>query len=139
MGILLSCVEKQLLLLCTNKNTCYFDIVGDKQAKVVSVPDGHTLVVAMKPTLFSKPRLYDVRLLYYDAPKNETAIHVLASLVLNRVITLECQGYDKHGRILADAKIPCTSTYISERMLALGCGPYGGGTKVYTMPNKNCI
>lgn len=131
--------SKQILLSdCTYKNTDKFSFIGKIfEAKCVKVYDGDSITVVFK--LFDEFKRFSVRMNGYDSPeirsKNDTekqwaikSRDFLSDLILNKIIYLECNDYDKYGRILGVVKI--NNKNVNLIMLDKGYSrPYDGGYK----------
>ena len=93
-----------------DNKTEMFSFKGQKiKCKVVSVYDGDTMKVVFP--LNNKMYKWNCRLLGIDTPELRTkdthekelakiAKENLIKLVLNKVITIQCGGWDKYGRLL---------------------------------------
>lgn len=123
---------------CTYDNTKTFNFNGKVfEAKCVKVYDGDTITVVFKTGGgFYK---YTVRMDGYDSPELRTenveekkwglkSRDYLASMVLDKIVTVVCKNYDKYGRILAVIKIG--NIDVNADMLKNGhCRKYDGGRK----------
>jgi endonuclease YncB( thermonuclease family) len=103
--------EQYARLLGTTKDVDTFTFDGRTvYAKVVEVYDGDTCKINMflHSNILCK---FTVRMMGYDCPeiktRNSTEKHfatrsknVLSSLILNKIVKLECLEFDKYGRIL---------------------------------------
>ncbi len=136
---------------CTCKNTKPFSFDGSTvRAKCLSVYDGDTITVAFD--VYGNFYKFNIRMNGYDAPEmkpDKTSITYniakmkaieardhLASLLLDKIIKLECGPYDKYGRILGT--VYYDGVNINEQMISMGYGkPYDGGTKEQWVFNKN--
>lgn len=134
------------------------------KAKVVDIYDGDTLTVVFRYN--GKLQQHSCRMLGYDSPEMKPpktqvnrdleiaaaikAKTALSNIILNRVIDIQCDQFDKYGRILITIMIrPPTSICchyctpkinLNKWMIDQGYGiPYTGGTKVafdtITYPN----
>jgi endonuclease YncB( thermonuclease family) len=106
---------KKTLLSKTKKNTPYFcDIKGNFVGKCVSVYDGDTINIVFNPFSIKTDHIYRfrTRLLGIDTPEiktknlkeKEKALLVrqyLRDLILDKIIFIKCEGFDKYGRLLA--------------------------------------
>jgi endonuclease YncB( thermonuclease family) len=103
----------ETLLLKTIKNTPYFNINGIFIGKCVSVYDGDTVNIVFNPFGLNTDQIYRfrTRLLGIDTPEIKTknmnekkkAILVrqyLRDLILNKLVYIKCEGFDKYGRLL---------------------------------------
>lgn len=104
-------MDRILLRNKTYDNTSGFTVTGTHVAKVVKVYDGDTCTVVMRPfgTRFYR---FSVRMAGYDTPEirgrsdlEETAGKFVrdrvSELILDRIVTCQCHGMDKYGRVLA--------------------------------------
>ena len=117
-------------------------------ARVVDVYDGDTITIVMKHN--KKLCKFKVRMYGYDAPEmkpslsnpnrereKEAAINAknqLSSLILNKIVILECLQFDKYGRLLGNI-YTMENLNVNEFMITnvLGCYIYNGETKkIYT-------
>lgn len=114
-------------------------------AKVISVYDGDTCKVNLPP-LVSSDELFQftIRVNGYDSPEIKStdevekkyaiiAKQVLSQLVLNKIVLLRCNDFDKYGRILADILVNSNHPElldIGQYMISNKYGTsYSGGTK----------
>lgn len=123
---------------CTLK-TPKFDIKDETHvAKVLSCYDGDTFTCALKYN--SKCQLFKVRLLGYNSPeirqsrslsdevraankaKAQAAKAKLQELTLNKIVRLECSGFDNFGRILADVYVDGLDKKVNDVMIDEGYG-----------------
>lgn len=116
----------------------FFTITGDHDAKIVKVYDGDTVHAVFNPfgTGLCK---FSVRLNGVDTPELRTsdpqekiaavqARDVLSELILNKIVKLNCSGFDKYGRLLAT--IYCDNQCINNKLIYDGlANKYDGGTK----------
>tara|TARA_A100001011_G_scaffold400735_1_gene518130 strand:+ start:3630 stop:4052 length:423 start_codon:yes stop_codon:yes gene_type:complete len=123
---------------CTKENTAKFKINGIYIAKIVDVYDGDTCQIVIFYN-FSFKR-YSLRIKNIDAPEiksndkttKEKAIHVrdtVRSLILNKILYVNIENFDKYGRLLGDIILDNNdhlSTYLLELELVK---PYDGGKK----------
>lgn len=129
------------------KQTPLFSFVGQTvTAKVVDLYDGDTLDAVL--WIDGKLQRFKVRMYGYDAPeikplktveRREQVIEqanaaksLLASMVLDKMVEMECVANDKYGRLCANVWISGKERYcVNQRMLAsdVGCVPYFGGNK----------
>lgn len=135
-------IEKSLEM--ASNNTPYFKFDGcTKLAKVVDVYDGDTLRACFSIDDTDKNIYkYNVRLYGYDSeeirqPKNAALREekkqlaykhkkALEEMTLNKLVYLECMGYDKYGRLLGKVfldseKTQCVNTIMVD---SVGCKPY---------------
>ena len=129
------------LISCTNDNTPYFSIEGEHICKCVSVYDGDTITVAIKFIEFNKIYKFRIRLLGIDAPeiksKNEDekkkAVLVrdyLRSNVLDKIIKLKCEKFDKYGRLLAWVYLLNSDKSVNDILIEKKYAkPYDGGAR----------
>ena len=124
---------------CTLKNTPRFTIKGKYYGKVVKVYDGDSISVVMNPFGQSKPHLFSVRLGGIDTPEIRggtehervaaTVVQrVLEKKILDHMLTVNCQGLDKYGRVLADIQMKGISINAWLKVAGLA-KEYGGKTK----------
>ena len=106
---------RENLLNRTKKNTPYFcDIKGNFLGKCVSVYDGDTVNIVFNPFGINTNQIYRfrTRLLGIDTPEiktknlkeKEKALVVrqyLRDLILDKLVYIKCEGFDKYGRLLA--------------------------------------
>jgi endonuclease YncB( thermonuclease family) len=105
---------KETLLTKNKKNTSYFTIDGYFTVKCISVYDGDTINVVFNPFGIDSEQIcrFRIRLMGIDTPEiknknlkeKEKAILVreyLRGLILNKLIYIKCEGFDKYGRLLA--------------------------------------
>lgn len=96
---------------CTLKNTVKFTITGEYPAKVLKVYDGDTITCAFDFGLGI--RQMSVRLEGIDTPeirgsgKNEKEFayrvkNELVEKIMDDIVILRCNGFDKYGRLLAE-------------------------------------
>lgn len=90
--------------------------------RVLSVTDGDTIKIAMKPFFFSRIYQFNIRLLGYDAPEtrttdaNEKIQGLIAKGHLQQLlhnidfIYIKCSDFDNFGRILGELYFTQTST-----------------------------
>jgi endonuclease YncB( thermonuclease family) len=136
---------------CTNSNTQEVTFNQDvKQAKVVDAYDGDTIKVCF--AFAGKFYKFPIRMLGYNCaemkpPKTDpeydaikakaiAARDYLRSLILGKVVFIQCFDYDKYGRILANVYLDHTladQVCVNQMMIANGHGkPYTGvGAKEY--------
>jgi endonuclease YncB( thermonuclease family) len=132
------------LLACTTKNTPYFTFKGQSHiCKCVSVYDGDTITVVFDTKIvnggvgpYYKHR---IRLLGIDTPELRTknleekkmGIMVrdfVREKILNKIIRIECDEFDKYGRLLANVFIGDEN--INELLVDMKYAyKYDGGTK----------
>lgn len=104
----------------------YFSFSGRKiQAKIVSVYDGDTCTAIFRmldePNTKNKPNVpliqYKIRMIGIDTPelkpllstpnrdkvveRAKEAKKIVEDKILNKIVILDCKGFDKYGRILA--------------------------------------
>jgi micrococcal nuclease len=113
------------------------------KAKCVKVYDGDTATFVFIPHKGSDPCSFSCRFLGYDSPEIKSKIieekelavkarDYLSSLILNQIVDLELNEFDKYGRILVNVYLP-DGKHINTHMLELGHGrPYqGSGEKFW--------
>lgn len=126
------------LIECNYKNTPTFSFNKLKfNAKVIKVYDGDTIWVAIKYN--HKYVKIKVRLLGIDTPEIRTksleekekgilARDYLSNLILNKIVKLHCDKFDKYGRLLG--KIYFKNKCVNDTMIDKGYGvSYDGGSK----------
>jgi endonuclease YncB( thermonuclease family) len=114
-----------LLEKCIPSEIKRFSINGTYRAKVCKVYDGDTCTCIFE---YSDNKLYkfSVRLSEIDTPEiksqnadeREKAVKArdyLRSRILDKIVSLECDGFDKYGRILG--KIYIEDTCINQEMI----------------------
>ena len=129
---------KRTLDSCTYANTPSFNYVGQTfTAKVVKVYDGDTITVAV--LMHGKYWRFGVRMLGYDSPEMKSSDPVekkwakaaqkhLSDAIMNRMINMTCDKFDKYGRILAT--VECGGININQMMMDTNmCRKYDGGKK----------
>ena len=100
----------------------YFSFTGKRMGKIVSVYDGDTCTAVFRilpdSDIKSNPLIqYRIRLTGVDTPELKPALStpnrekivtkakeaksVVEEKILNKIVILDCQGFDKYGRILA--------------------------------------
>jgi endonuclease YncB( thermonuclease family) len=98
----------------------YFSFSGRKmQAKIVSVYDGDTCTAIFRcfPDTNSPLIQYRIRLVGVDTPELKPSLSIpnrdkiiakareakkaVEDKILDKIVTMDCQGFDKYGRILA--------------------------------------
>jgi micrococcal nuclease len=130
-------------------NIQLFSLEGRKcEAKVVSVYDGDTVKLVFPLTSKEPEKLYkwNCRLIDVDTPElrtrnlkeKEFGIKVRDALrekILNKVVTVNCQNFDKYGRLLAELFIEGQSVnnWLIENDYAI---KYDGGTKTKWFLNE---
>jgi len=133
---------------CDEKNTDFFNLKGESHlAKVVKCYDGDTMHCIFYHD--GKYQKFNVRMYGYDtaemrpsrslpdkvrkAEKSKalSAKKRLQELVLNKVVIVECLGFGKYGRLLANVKInESDDKTVNQLMIDEGHGKeYYGGTK----------
>lgn len=147
MGNSLCCHPHDLQLKRADNKIPLHSFNGQKfRAKVVDVYDGDTITIVRR--YHGKLTRLKVRLLGFDAPEMRTddpkekelaiaARDKLRELILNKIVVLDCQKFDKYGRILANIYLKsnwccCGSNlWLNEYMLenVKGCYAYDGGNK----------
>jgi micrococcal nuclease len=102
-----------ILTNCNKKNTPYFSFAGSYLCKCVSVYDGDTITVVFNPfTSTNNIYKFKIRLAGIDTPELRTkdpnekkrGIMIrdfLREMILDKLIHIDCEGFDKYGRILA--------------------------------------
>jgi len=105
-------IKLSTLESCTKKNTEKFSLVGLFKAKCVSVYDGDTITCVFDPFISGQFSKFKIRLSGIDTPEIRTkdldekksGIEVrdfLRELILDKIIYINCQNFDKYGRVLA--------------------------------------
>lgn len=100
----------------TKYNTLFMDFTGETfRAKVVHVYDGDTIHVVFK--VFGEFFKWNCRINGVDTPEIRTlnkeekklGIHVrdeLKRLILDKIVIIHCESFDKYGRLLIDIEMP---------------------------------
>ena len=119
-------------------------------AKIIDVYDGDTITVIFK--MFGKYYKWKCRIMHVDTPeikkmvkpsneeeksKNEKekkrAIiirDIMREKLLNKIVTLDCNKFDKYGRLLVEFNIPETNIKIHNWLIENNYAkPYEGKTK----------
>ena len=117
-----------------------FSLNGHKtKAKVIKVYDGDSITVIFD--YCGKYFSWKCRLIGIDTPEirgssepeKKLAIKArdyLRSLILHKVVDLECFKFDKYGRLLVDVRTDDTVGTVNELMISKDYAkPYDGGTK----------
>jgi len=116
---------------CKDSDVPFWTFKGTHEAKITEVYDGDTLnAVILHHNKLTKLR---IRMLGYDSPEIRTknlemkqkgleARDYLKSLVLDKIVRLECHDFDKYGRILGDIYI--SEKHVNKEM-ALKFGMFG--------------
>jgi len=101
----------------TTKEIKFFELTGKYLAKIVKIVDGDTVNVVIDLPGFGfrqfKVRLYGINTPELRPPKSDPnreeikarareAKEALASQVDEKIVTLDCYGWGKYGRLLAD-------------------------------------
>ena len=133
----MSCIFNYVFRNATLK-TPLFGLKGKtKWAKVVKVYDGDTIHVVFY--LGFKLYRWKCRLLGIDTPEIKTKSEIehaaaikakekLSDLILNKIITIECNNFDKYGRLLIT--VYKSRVNINKFMVRQGYAyEYDGGTK----------
>lgn len=121
-------------------NVPYFSLSGIYKAKVVSVYDGDTVNVCFY--IFDNLHRFRVRLDGIDTPEIKTqsvkekrlaiqARDLLRAQILDKIVLIDCRGFDKYGRLLGVLyKNDGSHLNINQFMLDAGVAQaYDGGTK----------
>lgn len=129
-------------------NTEFFSLKGETHlSKIIKCYDGDTLHCIFKHN--GKYQKFKVRMFGYDSaemrpsksiPEKIRKIEInkailakekLSDLILDKLVFLECIGFDKYGRLLANVKLNIDDEItINDLMINEGYGvPYFGGTK----------
>lgn len=118
---------------------CQVYVPPIRYGKVVKVYDGDTITVAviLNKTIYR----FSIRLQGIDTPelrsKNPDEKRIaqeiqqhLSLLILHQFVDIQCTGYDKYGRILANVSLNGLdiSSYLIERRMAVS---YDGATKTF--------
>lgn len=136
--------NSKLLEDCTYKNTENFSFKNKTfEAKCVKVYDGDTITVVFM--VFGEFYKFNVRMEGYDSPemkpktkdtelKNKekkwavASRDLLANMIMNKIVLLNCKGFDKYGRVLGTIEL--NGININNIMIERGyCRPYNGGRK----------
>ena len=141
-----SIAVEEFELLCGAIKGKDFSMEGERYlARVVEVYDGDTIRVVIFRR--NEKQQHRVRMLGYDSPEKKPRLNatnrdaekvaalaardILIAKISNprQLVTLECRGFDKYGRLLG-VVIHKNGTNINEWMIKHGYGvKYGGGTK----------
>ena len=121
-------------------DTPFFSLNGTTTtATIVKVYDGDTVHAVFD--FMGKSFKWKCRIAHVDTPelrtKNEeekkkgyVVRDQLAELILNKVVQLDCQEFDKYGRLLVEITIPETKVRVHEWLIQNGhAKAYEGGTK----------
>jgi endonuclease YncB( thermonuclease family) len=132
----------QKLTECNPKEIEKFTICGNYEALVWNVYDGDTCTCIMD--FNNNLHKFSVRLTGIDTAEMKSkdpelkkkavaAKQYLSSMILNKIVRLECEGLDKYGRILAKLYVDdiCMNTKMIELKYA---NSYDGGTKSLEFP-----
>ena len=123
----------------TLENTPLFSLDGTVvPAKVVKVYDGDTVHIVF--SLFGKFVRFVCRIAHIDAPelrsKNENekakaqeVKAMLTSMLLDKIMTVTCQKFDKFGRLLIEVDLPEGEKLHKWMIANKHVNPYEGGTK----------
>lgn len=130
------------LLTATESKDFSFD--GTILAKIVSIYDGDTV----RAVFFHGNQIvqYKIRMAGYDSPemkplknipnrdelikKAKEAKAALSTKILNKVVVIKCNGFDKYGRILGNVYDLESDENINNFMVTGGYAkPYDGGKK----------
>ena len=130
------------LLNTFTSKTDKFSLKGYKTyAKCVSVYDGDTIHVVFKMPNHNECYKWVIRVNGVDTPELRTrnkyekqlgykARDFLSSLILDKIIILECLDFDKYGRLLGEIYNEGNEKSISIQMIEQGhAKAYDGGTK----------
>lgn len=130
------------LLKCDKENTPYYTLEGHVYiCKCVKVYDGDTITVVFMPMGLDEFYKYNIRLSGIDTPEIRTknphekkqAIVVrdfVREKILNKLITIKCDKFDKYGRLMADVYGYGESQSINDLLIQMGYAyKYNGGTK----------
>ncbi len=107
-------------------------------AKVLDVYDGDTITISffLGSSIYKK----NLRINNLDTPEIRTknieektkgleARDYLKKMILNKIVKIDCKGWDKYGRILGN--VSYDKIDISEHMISKGYGyAYDGGKKI---------
>ncbi len=123
----------------TADNTDFFSITGELQGKCVDVYDGDTVTLILPVRdIFYK---FKTRLSGIDTPEIRTknldekkqgyiSKKIVSDLILNKIVKVQCFGFDKYGRLLATIFINSIDTSVNEYLILGGYAvKYDGGTK----------
>ena len=110
-------------------------------AKCVHVYDGDTIHVVFRMPNSNECYKWIIRMIGIDTPEmkskntNEKQLAIkardfLRSLILDKIIMVECLDFDKYGRLLGNLYVEGNETTISNQMIEKGYAKaYDGGTK----------
>ena len=144
-----NCITKSILRNTNDEKIKTFSLKGQRYlAKVVDVYDGDTITVLLRYRL--KTHKFKVRMYGYDSPEmrpprddpnryniKEAAVQAkikLSEMINQKIVELDCGGFDKYGRLLATVHLRencCkTSIDVNQWMIRNGYGyKYNGGKK----------
>ena len=144
-----NCITKSILRNTNQDNIKKFSLKGHKYiAKVVNVYDGDTITVLIRYRM--KTHKFRVRMYGYDSPEmkprqddpnrykiKEAALKAKMKLlekIDNKIVELDCGGFDKYGRLLGTVYLRdncCKSSInINQWMINNNYGyRYNGGKK----------
>ena len=139
-------VKDKELMNKTKENTECMTLKGNEYiAKVVYIYDGDTMHVVFKE--FDQYYRWNCRIIGVDTPelrtKNETEKKAgyairdkLREMLMDKIVRVKCDAFDKYGRLLLDVYIPHELTgtnkeqLLSEWLISNHYAyAYGGGTK----------
>lgn len=128
---------------CNPKEIEKFTICGEYPARVCNVYDGDTCTCILE--FNQKLQKFSVRLTGIDTAEMKSkdpelkkkalaAKQYLSSMILNKIVRLECEGLDKYGRILG--KVYLDDVCLNTKMIELKyANSYDGGTKSTEFPS----
>ena len=130
------------LFEAANTKTAKFTLKGYKTyAKCVYVYDGDTVHIVFKQPHSTECCKWVIRMNGIDTPEmksknaNEKQAAVAArdflrSLILDKIIIVECGDFDKYGRLLGELYLEDNPVSLSKQMIENGhAKAYDGGTK----------
>lgn len=95
-----------------SRNTEFYSLNNHEYTcKCVSVYDGDTITIVVKPYSLTKFYKYNIRLMGIDTPEIKTnslneknkailARDFLRDIILNKILKIRCGKFDKYGRLL---------------------------------------
>ena len=130
----------------TKENTDYMTLKGNEyRAKVVYVYDGDTVHVVFK--VFGEYYRWNCRIMGVDTPELRTknakekemgykVRDKIREILMDKIVRVKCDEFDKYGRLLIDIYIPADSTGTNQEELLSNwlinnnyAYAYDGGTK----------
>ena len=131
---------------CTLDNTDFFSLTGLLKGKCVNVYDGDsvTLALPVHGTFYKfKTRLYgidtpEIRTKNLDEKKQGYIIKkIVSDLILNKIVTVQCFGFDKYGRLLVTIFLDTMEISINDHLMVSGYAvKYNGGKRPKFKPSQ---